>query len=122
MSYELYAGRHKFGWTMSGWPWVLKSAVKHGWEPTGTGPPDGILKKDWSGTYTSNDGQLVYAGDARRLAAAVQRFLDATATQQKQKNKKHTSTNTPPWDTEEGKRDHLEDFIEFCRRGSFRIG
>lgn len=52
-----------------------------GWEPMGTGPGRGIRNEDWvfSDNYWSNDGQLFYARDAKNLAAALDRFLEAAA-------------------------------------------
>ena len=61
-----------FRWTVSGWREVRERAQAAGWEPTGTGPPRGMLKADWRGPYHSNDGRRVYARDARQLADALE--------------------------------------------------
>lgn len=89
-----------FRWTSSGWREVLEMAESAGWEPTGTGPPRGVLKATWAGGYYSNDGQRVYARDAKRLADTLERAL----------------ADTP---AEEG--DPYREFIAFCRAGSFRL-
>ncbi|NWG18818.1 MAG: hypothetical protein HXY39_00680 [Chloroflexi bacterium] len=89
-----------FRWTNLGWSEVLSLARSAGWEPVGTGPPRGVLKADWSGTYFSNDGQLVYARDAKRLADALERAI----------------AECPAEDNET-----LREFIAFCRAGSFRL-
>jgi len=45
---------------------------QYGWEPTGTGPPRGMLKADCSGIYHGNDGQLFYARDA---SESIRQFI-----------------------------------------------
>ena len=89
-----------FHWTSSGWRQVLERAEAAGWQPTGTGPPSGILKAAWAGTYCSNDGQRFYARDARLMAQALESCL----------------AKIP-----EAEREAYRDFIAFCRAGSFRL-
>ena len=51
--------------------WVYKLAITNGWEPPGTLPPyDWNDEREWSGTYFSNDGQIVSDVDARALTAS----------------------------------------------------
>lgn len=100
MGMDLSGAGGYFRWTNLGWRDVLALAESNGWEPTATGPPRGILKAAWSGTYFSNDGQRVYARDARQLADALERAIAAC----------------PVEDNEA-----LREFIAFCRAGSFRL-
>ena len=139
---DLYAGRRIFSWTAIGWSVVLRLAFEHGWEPTGTGSPKGTLQMDWCGSYSANDGQLFYARDAKRLAAALERAFDSTTTPQRQNKKKMptfyepalkrlvaalggssdaTTAQTVAWLSSTDGRKKINDFIAFCRKGSFRI-
>ena len=94
MGMDLEGAGGYFRWTNSGWDDVLNSAESNGWQPTGTGPPRGILKADWPGNYYGTEGQRVYARDAKRLAEALKRG-DGNG--------------------------YYRKFIKFCRAGSFRI-
>ena len=89
-----------FRWTNSGWSSILQEAEAAGWEPTGTGPPRGVRKADWHSSYGSNDGQRVYARDAKHLAEALERSIASNAADEA---------------TE------VREFIVFCRAGSFRL-
>jgi hypothetical protein len=57
------------------WWDVMRLAVGCGWKPTGTGPPKGVQAKSWPGAYVANDGQLLYAQDARRLADTLEQVI-----------------------------------------------
>lgn len=121
----------------------------------GTQPPSTInfheLGADWSGTYLTNDGQIVKAEDARSLAAALERALDDIPDVNAQINwssKFWLEDDLPEWLSppereiiEEGLQDGLLDtmgihpvdffagdekrclieFMRFCRLGSFEI-
>ena len=98
-------GYHR--WTNMGWRDILSLAESYGWEPIGTGPPRGVKKAKWGvGTYYSNDGQLFYARDARRLAEALERALTELSKQQS-------------FSADES--EAIREFIEFCQAGSFRL-
>lgn len=61
------------------WEMLLRLGEMYGWEPTGTQLTqneyvDAVF--DWSGTYCSNDFQLVTDEDARALAAALAKAVD----------------------------------------------
>lgn len=100
MGMDLDGAGGYFRWTGSGWHGVLQRAEAAGWQPIGTGPPKGVLKADWSGTYYSNDGQRFYARDAKGLADALERCLQELSAEE------HKAYG---------------DFIVFCRAGSFRL-
>ena len=100
MGMDLDGAGGYFRWTALGWRTLLDRAEAAGWQPVGTGPPRGILKADWPGVYHSNDGQRFYARDAKSLAAALERCLD---------------------DLPAEERPSYEEFIVFCRAGSFRL-
>lgn len=55
-------------WTGVYWRLMLPTAEHYGWQPKGTKPPEDISTKEWSGTYYTNDGQLVEESDATALA------------------------------------------------------
>lgn len=75
------------------WGALLGAAMEHGWHPQGTDAPgfvclkgDGTpdfertfayaeAKDDWSGTYFTNDGQVVTEEDAANLADALESAL-----------------------------------------------
>src|SRR5262249_16320047 len=84
MGMDLCGGTDYFRWNAIGWVALLETAMTYGWQPTGTGPPRGCLKKDWdgSGAYYGNEGQLFYARDAKNLAAALEIFLTTPKTPQ----------------------------------------
>jgi len=117
MGMDLSGAGGYFRWTISGWHKVLELAEAHGWEPTGTGPPRGTLAADWVGTYYSNDGQLFYARDAKKLADALEVALREMSPE--------TDVDSPPENTEVSEGDEydqvLKKFIHFCRQGSFRL-
>lgn len=56
------------------WAKALELAKLYGWEPMGTR----LACQDvgWLGTYLTNDGQTVIAGDAYMLALAIEKSLD----------------------------------------------
>ena len=62
------------------WVKALELGYAYGWRPLGTSPPPhmDLAQRDaeWDGTYTTNDGQIVRAEDARALAAALERSLE----------------------------------------------
>jgi hypothetical protein len=90
MGMDLYRGKDYFRWNAIGWVALLETGVNYGWEPTGTGPPKGYLKKDWHGSrnYYGNEGQLFYARDAKNLATALETFLRSSEPQQSRKSKR----------------------------------
>jgi hypothetical protein len=81
MSYELHnlstALSRKFSRPF--WAKALELARLYGWQPMGTCLTPGVdfhkLGAGWTGTYLTNDGQVVIAEDAYSLAAALDRSL-----------------------------------------------
>jgi hypothetical protein len=71
--------------------------------------PEGGRKSE----YTGNDGHLVWAKDARNLAAALQVFLGT------KRPKRVRKSETWFWSAA-GKK-AIRRFVRFCRKGSFRI-
>ena len=123
MGMDLHASRRSFCWNNRCWRELLKVGWKHGWEPSGTGPCKGSLKKDWDGTglYFSNDGQLFYARDAKNLANALESFLDASRQIKPSKTKRVDADECPSYFFSANGRKEIKLFIVFCRKGSFRI-
>lgn len=109
-----------FRWTYSGWSRVLELAVEYGWEPVGTGPPRGTLKRDWLGSYDSNERQLLYARDAKNLADALEKALKDIPEREVGKRKVNANKTAREFFSGWGQ-DSLTGFIVYCRKGSFRI-
>ncbi len=77
----------------NGWVTLFTIGREYGWQPTGTEigcwfPNDGQgdtfeeAKKNWDGTYFSNDGQLVTAEDSANLLIALKKArMDVAAKQ-----------------------------------------
>ncbi len=137
------------------WTKALELARQYGWRPMGTRLPSfydfSHLNAEWTGTYLTNDGQIVKAEDAFSLASALERSLDDIS----EANRKMDWTSKfwldddyPEWLSpeeraiiEEGLQDGLLDVIgtdpleffaghekrilfdviRFCRLGSFEI-
>jgi len=157
MCYELFsqptAIYRKF--SRQSWAKALELAQLYGWRPKGTQPPPEhdfrMLSADWSGTYLTNDGQIVKAEDALSLSQALSRALDDVpdANIEIDWNAKYwLEEDLPEWLSpsekamiEDGLTDdlldiagmhpfeyfagdqkrHLVDFIRFCRMGKFTI-
>jgi len=115
MGMDLEGAGGYFRWTGEGWCNILGLAQRHGWVSTGTGPPRGTLKSRWCGAYDSNDGQLFYAHDARKLAAALEIALAGHGRRRLRPPKKYS------WFLSPIGRKAVREFIAFCRKGSFRI-
>ena len=157
MSYELVNLSTEISRKFSRQTWAkaLELARVSGWEPRGTTVPCTHdlyeLNADWSGTYMTNDGQVVKAEDARSLAAALERALDqipdAGVCFDWDPNR-WRDDDLPDWLSPEEKefieealqdglldtiatdpfeffagdeKRHLKEFIRFCRLGSFEI-
>ena len=120
MGFDLSGRGGYFRWTASGWADLLQLAKDYGWQPIGTGAPRGTLKQDWPGIYHSNEGQLFYARDASQLADALTRFLDATSKPPQAKKRGRAQSSDSYFLTSAG-RDSLDEFITYCREGSFRL-
>jgi hypothetical protein len=106
MGMDLIGPRRNFAWNVWAWSTVLRLAQRHGWEPMGTGP-----HRKWG--YDSNDGQLVYAKDAKMLADALEAFLNAPRPRRVPKKE--------AWFWSPVGKGELRKFVAFCRKGSFRI-
>jgi hypothetical protein len=81
MSYELINQSTEVcrRFSRQSWTKALELARAYGWKPAGTAPPAfhrvHEIGAEWSGTYLTNDGQVVKAEDALFLAAALERSL-----------------------------------------------
>jgi hypothetical protein len=74
MSFDLSGVSHKerISFNYSRWESVLVLADLYGWLRKGTTLEDDV---NWSGTYYTNDGQVVSVEDANELANALERAL-----------------------------------------------
>ncbi len=77
MSFDFVRKKARLSFNYETWWDVIRLAVGCGWEPIGTGPPRGVPAKTWPGAYVANDGQLLYARDARRLADTLEKVIAA---------------------------------------------
>jgi hypothetical protein len=135
MSVTLYRGvggadEEVLHMTHAEWDYVLRLGRQFGWKPKGTGPPIGWSKrqtKPWEGRYDANDGQLVYAADARALERALVTALVELPSQnipelRPPKARKRKQSGPPPieyitWRAEE----FIDEVILFLEAGRFRI-
>lgn len=140
MGMDLSGAGGYFRWDVTSWGDVLELGMAFGWKPTGTGPPRGMTKAECGvGSYYGNDGQLFYARDARALADALERAVEALAS--KKANQPRTRKAQPAdhllaaitgkkrpkngrvavhrFDPEDLV--YIREFIDYCRAGSFRI-
>src|SRR5215475_9360025 len=111
MGYDLH-NKHGDYFCASGgsWEFLLDTARKHGWEPSGTLAPEfdeggetsASDRASWTGGYFSNDFQRVSDNDARNIAAALRKAL---------KTDKFTSQSE--W--------FIRHFTAYCQNGSFVI-
>jgi hypothetical protein len=139
MGMDLSGAGGYFRWTNSGWYDILELGKEFGWIPTGTGPPRGTRKEAWGlGAYYGNDGQRVYARDARALADALERAVAALPQRKSQKRTRIArATDYLEAELTGGRRPrrgrvavsqfgwedvaYIREFIEYCRAGSFRL-
>jgi hypothetical protein len=115
MGFDLIAPRRHFEWSNHAWRTVLEIATRHGWTAMGTGPPKGTSKRAWIGIYDANDGQLLRARDAMRLADALEVFVNQTRSTPGNRRKKEA------WFWSPSGKQAIREFVRFCRKGSFRI-
>jgi hypothetical protein len=138
MGMDLISEGGDFWFPNHGWRAVLDLAHDYGgWVPAGTQAPqfdDEPPWHDWSGTYFSNDRQLVTAEDARNLADALERALSDVPREKTWVTKVLRTVDGREFEGmpddlnplehfsgPDGRR-YLEEFIRFCRAGEFVIG
>ena len=122
------------GFSSPGWSMIRSLAEQFGWKPEGTHPPEyWDCDEQWSGEYTGNSRQLVTAGDAMRLADALELALSAPDFESRIESMQteyqlylrqaSSAAVTLTLSTVPGGewRVVLQGFIEFCRKGSFGI-
>jgi hypothetical protein len=151
MGMDLNGAGGYFRFNNVGWDKALELARLYGWMPSGTEVPAALVAaaevaREWDGRYHSNDGQVVTAGDALALAAALETALDdlpehhvveegphpamdalAVAIRRAVPDLELVAHGHPPdaspvafWSGPEYKA-HLRAFIDYCRAGSFNI-
>jgi hypothetical protein len=111
------------------WDYVRRLGAQFGWKPRGTGPPKGWARrqpKPWGGRYDCNDGQLVYAADARALARSLEAALvelpsrnipELPARKGAPKRKRPDGIEYITWAAEE----FIDEVILFLEAGRFRV-
>ncbi len=150
MGYELYnlEDNSEFRWNSSGWPSILKLAKKFGWTPEGTDIPSWFTgaerkeivanKPDYKWNYIGNDGQVITATDAAKIANALKKGLNVFHDNKTDNNISSENIDNadmdpttievfktilnPDYGCLEGFRpDVLMKFIEFCEKGAFIV-
>lgn len=124
LSSQTAISRQKF--SRDSWFKVLSLGVFYGWQPMGTRVPSmteihGYDADYWNGTYLTNDGQIVVAEDALSLAIALKRSLDDIPDFNLEVYSSDLSKITPFEYFAGDEKRQLEDFIRFCKLGSFLI-
>lgn len=137
MGMDLSGPAGDFWWDVFSWRKLLRVAEQHGWEPAGTTLGEAELRDMhdgvWSGGYTSNDSQVVGVEDADRLAAALEQALpaipdaDVLAPHRGEDGRIVLAPNGPAiedmdWFCGPDSKDHIREFIRYCRAGAFSIG
>jgi hypothetical protein len=123
MGYDLLSSSNDdFRWTQTFWPRVLALAEKFGWDPLGTTVPKDYTDSDWDGNYSYNEGQIVEAEDAASLADALEKAIPILPQETIQLPQTDLD-QIPPENFFSGPdgRQSIEEFIDFCRKGSFEI-
>lgn len=124
LSSQSAIARQKF--SRESWTKVLSLGMFYGWQPMGTRVPSmteihGFHAESWDGTYLTNDGQIVVAEDALSLGLALEKSLDDIPDFNLESYSIDLS-KINPFEYFAGDEKHrLEDFIKFCRLGSFLI-
>ena len=136
MSMDLVNEQGTTSFTVYVWGKTLALARMYGWKPAGTLPPGDWADEEegraWSGDYFTNSGQKVTAADAAQLADALERALDDVpdfyAAWHKAVEGKDggplipVGVNLSPLEALSGEnKPAVEEFIAFCRQGSFQI-
>jgi len=121
------------------WPFVLRLAYRHGWEPRGTECPN-EYKGVWEGRYWPTENQFVNAEDAKSLTLALNKAISRDADRIQNARLEFLSSLG---DTERSRIEKLLDdpfwrittpeditsmrtlihrfFIPFCSKGGFKI-
>lgn len=124
LSSQSAISRQKF--SRESWTKLLSLGLFYGWQPMGTRVPSitelhGLIDEYWDGTYLTNDGQIVVTEDALSLGMALEKSLDDIP----DFNLEYyllDLNKINPFEFFAGDEKHrLEDFIRFCKLGSFLI-
>lgn len=137
MGYDLFSQTtgEDFRWSQPFWGRVLELARKNGWQQKGTTIPMDYHRSDWDGNYWYNSGEIVEVEDALSLADALTRALDTLPKEDVSVSKSPVfNETTKKWEVADfshtpvehffsgsSGRKSLEEFIAFCRKGSFEI-
>ncbi|MDM8008115.1 MAG: hypothetical protein QUV05_18400 [Phycisphaerae bacterium] len=152
MGMDLSGVGGSFRFNMEGWSQVLCLAHAYGWQPKGTQldydfvllrcDNDELLAKkimsEWKGSYSYNEYQTVTAEDAAGIAGALEKALPDIPNHDALTHKTvhHLSANGElhggipcdipvnpfEWFSGPESKQHVVDFIKFCRAGEFCIG
>ena len=134
MSLQGVAG--DFWWDTFSWVKLLRVAGRYGWRPAGTTLSHSDLADmpggRWDGNYTTNDGQIVTAEDARALAVALERAVqdvpsrDVIAHHREPSGGIRMAPNPPDiddldWFCGPEPKAKIRAFISYCYAGEFHI-
>ena len=113
VSLENAAGQHFYCRCLE-WSAILHVALTYGWKPAGTQDPMDDAGEDWDGSYCSNGGQTVEAGDALALADALDWALLDPGTDVAPADDDFLATDRFPGPHD---KERLQEFVTFCRGG-----
>ena len=124
LSSQFAISRQKF--SKESWTKLLSLGMFYGWQPLGTRVPSiteihGFDVDDWDGTYLTNDGQIVVAEDAFSLGTTLEKSLDDIPDFNLNYYLLDLTRDTPFEYFAGDEKTQLEEFIRFCRLGSFLI-
>jgi hypothetical protein len=121
---DLYNERgDSFHFSSSMWNRVLYLAGVYGWKPSGTLSPEDESLTSWDGGYGVNEGQRVSEDDALAWAQALEKALPDIS-DEFQIPFPHVEKSGREILLEElsgPNKEHLVQFIAFCKRGAFSI-
>ncbi|MBL8822428.1 MAG: hypothetical protein JNJ77_07570 [Planctomycetia bacterium] len=134
MGMDLTGPAGYFRWDFFRWHRLLSVAERYGWEPAGTViAEEEAQQSDWNGSYWSNDFQTVTAADAEQLGAALERALSDISDADELAHHRGADGSLRltrsiimeddiKWLSGPDCKNHIREFIQYCRGGGFTIG
>jgi hypothetical protein len=132
MGFDLHGRGGHFRCGGFGWAFCLRVAHEFGWEPAGTklteASPDAQHEAfaeqaaAWQGGYDSNDWQEVADEDAKAIAAALDRAIEARTKAPPAQEEDALFPVDDPVARMEDENALLKRLADFARHGSFVIG
>lgn len=118
MGIDIIGRGHSYNW--SAWEKLFETGLAYGWKPLGTLSPvdfDG----DWSGTYFSNDFQVVAAEDAKAWADALSK-ASAVERDNLEQIEKKPEQQSPLGNGRQEWLDFMDRFAKIASAGELTLG